>query len=146
MSTAMETLNRRLVEDELFSDLETEDMLLRRLSTYATLRSGDLTALMGNGHLPHNHHHRSTRSHSRHEKHAPLSPGSFFQEPFIRERSDSESSASDQEPEVEGQEVTVQASDIGDHPIQYEVRDLRPHEMPAIGKSHHFLSTSASSH
>lgn len=126
--TGLSSLNSSvgsLVDESLFGDMETEELMLRRLSPYATLRSGDLSALLGIQHPPTDHSSRKLTS-------------SLFVNPAIGERSESESgsdSEGDKESEPEARDVVVRGQDIGDLPAEYVVRGLRPHEMPVIGKS-----------
>ncbi|KAK7486611.1 hypothetical protein BaRGS_00022136 [Batillaria attramentaria] len=119
---SMETLNSSvgsLVEESLFSDMDDEELLLRRLSPYATLRPGDLSSLMG---IPH-----QTRGLSH------IKAASVFAD-AIAERSDSDGESEKEDAtEPEGEAVVVRGQDIGDLPAEYVVRGLRPHEMPVIG-------------
>ncbi|KAL8573585.1 hypothetical protein ACOMHN_047855 [Nucella lapillus] len=120
---SMETLTSSvgsLVDENLFgAEMETEELLLRRLSPYATLRPGDVSLLLG---LP----NQSSSSDHSHRKLASLFDN------VIVERGESDSE-SDKEPDSEGRDVIVRGQDIGDLPVQYLVRGLRPNEMPVIG-------------
>lgn len=120
----MEALNNSvnsLVEENLFGgEMETEELLLRRLSPYATLRPGDLAVLLGIPRL-------QTSNLSNRKLASPL----FFDNAI----EEGESDENDEEPEPEGRDVVVRGQDIGDLPAEYVVRGLRPHEMPVIGKS-----------
>ncbi|XP_076466320.1 uncharacterized protein LOC143297751 [Babylonia areolata] len=121
---SMETLTSSvgsLVDENLFgAEMESEELLLRRLSPYATLRPGDLSVLLG----LQNQTGGST-DHSRRKL------TSLFDNAIV-ERSESDGE-SDKEPESEGRDVVVRGQDIGDLPSEYVVRGLRPHEMPVIG-------------
>ena len=121
---SMETLNTSvssLIEEDLFgAEMETEELLLRRLSPYATLRPGDLSLLLGL--------QRQTCG----DRSCRKLASSLFDN-AIAERSDSDGE-SDKEPEPEGRDVVVRGQDIGDLPAEYVVRGLRPNELPVIGK------------
>ena len=120
----MEALNTgvsSLIDENLLgAEMETEELLLRRLSPYATLRPGDLSVLLGGvrGNVDFSHHKTTSSS---------------LLDNAIVERSDSDDE-SDEWEQPSGRDVVVRGQDIGDLPAEYVVRGLRPHEMPVIGK------------
>lgn len=120
----MEALNNSLsslVDENLFGgEMETEELLLRRLSPYATLRPGDFSVLFGIS-QPQSGDHSNRKLAS-----------SLFLDNAIAERGESDDESSE-EPEFEGRDIEVRGQDIGDLPAVYVVRGLRRHEMPVIG-------------
>lgn len=122
----MEALNLNgsvssLVEENLLGgEMETEDLLLHRLSPYATLRPGDLALLLG---IP-----RQTGDHASRK----LASSLFLNNAIVIDEERSDDGERDNK-ELEERDLVVRGQDIGDLPAEYVVRGLRPHEMPVIG-------------
>ncbi|RUS70881.1 hypothetical protein EGW08_021361 [Elysia chlorotica] len=118
----MESFFNEYITSEL--DLEgvgspEEVLLARRVSPYATLRPGDLAALVKLHHLQHGRHHHHPAAYR-----APPFCGSTLQE-------DSDEEVIPKPEEVS--EVVLHAADQGHVPAKYTVKGLRRHEMPIIG-------------
>ena len=129
----MESFINEFITSEL--DLETvgtaEEVLLdRRISPYATLRPGDLAALV-----------KFQQGHQFRHHPAALRPAPCCGSTLPDVDSDEESIPE----QDEVLEVVLQAADQGHVPALYNVKGLRRHEMPVIGELSHFFAISTPS-
>ena len=126
----MESFINEFITSEFEGVGSPEEVLLhRRISPYATLRPGDLAALVKFQHQGRHQHPAAFRA-------APYC-GSTLQE-------DSDEEVIPAQEEVS--EVVVHAADQGHVPAEYTVKGLRRHEMPVIGGLYHFYLFYAESH
>ncbi|CAL1531423.1 unnamed protein product [Lymnaea stagnalis] len=122
----MELFIQEYISSSTHDDVKREGLLERRISPYATLRPGDLAALLklhstisiplsnfGHNHGSHTHH--SERIDTLFEKKHHLSTGD----------SDEEQS--------EELEVVCHGADQGHIPAEYLVKGIKRHELPVIG-------------
>lgn len=125
----MELFIQDFISSNNYDDLKQEDILERRISPYATLRPGDLAALLklSTLQIPLSSYAHGSGSSSNSQR---PSINTIFEKKRTTSTGDS-----DDEKSEECVDVVCNASDNGHVPTLYVVKNIKQHEIPVIGKS-----------
>ncbi|XP_059175698.1 uncharacterized protein LOC131955555 [Physella acuta] len=123
----MELFIQDFISSNNYDDLKQEDILERRISPYATLRPGDLAALLKLSTVPIPLSSYAHGSGSNNHSQRP-SINTIFEKKRTTSTGDS-----DDEKNEECVDVVCNAADNGHVPTLYVVKNIKQHEMPVIG-------------